>query len=76
MHPDAAAPSAGGNAVRGPKMAPEGFRNSPISEPTKTEIPPVRGPSRNPISGAVMTPRVMFPLTPIAMVKGMTVTTA
>jgi hypothetical protein len=64
------APMVAGKKEAGPKIAPEGFMNMAITEPIKAAMPPDMGPRRIPNSGTVITPKVIAPSTPIAIVYG------
>ena len=64
-----------GKKENGPKTAPEGFRNMAITEPIRVAMPPDIGPRIIPMSGTVMTPRVIAPSTPIVIVNGRVLTT-
>ena len=71
VNPALTAPTVAGKNDSKPKIAPAGFMNMPITEPIRTDMPPVIGPSSIPISGALITPNVIEPPeTPIAIVYG------
>ena len=70
VNPALKAPSVAGKNEIKPKIAPAGFMNMPMTEPISTAIPPVIGPSSIPISGALITPNVIEPETPIVIVYG------
>ena len=68
MKPALKAPNVAGKNDRKPKIAPEGLMNIPIIEPIKTAKPPEIGPKIIPTKGALTTPNVIEPETPIAIV--------
>ena len=70
VKPALKAPRVAGKKDRTPKIAPAGFMNMPMTEPISTDKPPVMGPRSIPMSGALITPSVMEPETPIAIVNG------
>ena len=64
------APIVAGKNDKAPNIAPAGFMNIPMIEPISTAKPPETGPRIIPTSGALITPNVIEPETPIAIVYG------
>ena len=70
VNPALKAPSVAGKNEKAPKIAPAGFMNMPMIDPINTDVPPAIGPRIIPIRGALITPSVIEPETPIAIVYG------
>ena len=67
VNPALKAPRVAGKNDAKPKMAPAGLMNIPMIAPISTAIPPVIGPSKIPNNGALITPNVIEPETPIVI---------